>query len=133
MTLEALYDYAAENGIDVDRIDLNTLTAISIPGAIAINPKAIHNSKEEKTILAHELGHQLKNAFYNISSSPESKEIQECRADRWAIEMCVPFEEMKKAFQNGITEPWELAEHFTVTEDLINKALTLYAHKIYNL
>ena len=133
MTLKTLYKCATKNGIDIDYFELNNLTAVSIPGSIAINPKAVHNSKEEKVVLAHELGHQLRNAFYNISTSLETKERMEYRADRWAIKNLIPFPELLNALKNGITERWELAEHFNVTEDYIDKAHKLYEEELLKL
>ena len=42
----------------------------------------------------------------------------------------VPFDKLLAAFRMGITELWELAEHFGVTEDFIKKAYALYEEKL---
>ncbi len=126
MNLSALYKKAESNNIDIDYFDLKSLIALSIPGAVALNPKSIRNHTEEKVILAHELGHHFKNSFYDISSTFELRERQENRADRWAIENLVPFEELKKAIDSGHTEIYDLAEYFDVTEDFMRNAIYTY-------
>lgn len=42
----------------------------------------------------------------------------------------MPFDKLLAAFRMGITELWELAEHFGVTEDFIKKAYALYEEKL---
>ena len=45
--------------------------------------------------------------------------------------MLIPADELKDAFIHGITEPWELAEYFNVTEDYIQKAYRYYKDNNY--
>ena len=51
---------------------------------------------------------------------------REQRADRWAIKKLLPFEEMKAAITQGNTEIYELADYFTLPEDLIRQAIDYY-------
>lgn len=80
----------------------------------------------QKTILAHEIGHCEKGAFYNRYSSIDIIERHEYRADKWAIEKLLPKDEMVEAFSLGYVDLWNLAEYFDVTEELIKKALFIY-------
>lgn len=49
-------------------------------------------------------------------------------ADKWAIKKLIPKDELEAAFQKGITEVWELAEYFEVTEDFVRKAAKEYGY-----
>ncbi len=133
MTLHELYAIADNNDIDVYHFDLNPIRSMSVPGAIGIDTNLIENTAEEKEQLAHELGHCILGAFYTGTSSYELKEQKEYRADKWAIKKLIPFEELAEALQNGITEPWQLAEYFNVPQSLINKATKLYESKLLEL
>lgn len=126
MKLSALYKKAESNKIDVDFFNLKSLVALSIPGAVALNPQSIGSVKEEKVILAHELGHHFRNSFYDISSTYELRERQEARADRWAVENLVPWDELQKAIDSGHTELYDLAEYFDVTEEFMKRVIKTY-------
>ena len=41
----------------------------------------------------------------------------------------LPFDDLLSAFERGMVEAWQLAEHFDVTEDFIRKAVDIY-HRI---
>ena len=73
--------------------------------------------------LAHELGHCTSDSFYNRYTSFDIRQKHENRADKWAIKKLVPKDELDDAVSRGITEPWDLAEHFNVTEDFMKKAI----------
>jgi len=44
----------------------------------------------------------------------------------------VPFEDIQPAIHAGYVEPWELAEHFDVTDEFIVSALAYY-HNVCGL
>lgn len=129
MEIQQLYDIAEQNGIDIDHFPMEVLKGLSIPGSIALNPKLIKTRNEEKEILAHELGHQIKYAFYKFSDTPTTKARAEVRADRWAVEQLIPLDELKKAFKSGYTMAWQLAEYFDVSCGFIEKAIRIYRAK----
>lgn len=115
MTLDDLYDRAYQEHIEIDDFPMRELTAISFPeNWIAIDTKKIKNKKEEKALLAHELGHCETGSFYNIHSSFDLWAKQEYKANKRAFELLIPYHELTAAIQHGITEIWELAEHFGV-------------------
>ena len=92
---------------------------------VAIDPFKIENTADEKVKLAHELGHCETGAFYNEYSKFDIRAKHERRADKWAIKKLVPEDELKEActFCNN---RYELAEHFGVTEDFMQKVLDYY-------
>lgn len=127
VTLLDLYNRADAQGIDVDDVPMRSLTSVSFPqGWIALDTAKMQTTAEHKSILAHELGHVETGSFYNIYSPFDLRARQEWRADKAAIKMLVPFKRLLSAIRSGCWEVWQLAEHFDVTEELINKALTLY-------
>lgn len=132
MTLNELYTIADNNNISVYYFPLSPMQSLSLPETIAIDVTQLDTALEEKGLLAHELGHCLTWSFYNISSKYNTRSRMEYRADRWVIHNLIPFSEFYEALQNGITERWQLAEYFDVTEDYIDKAITMYEQKIYD-
>ncbi len=79
--------------------------------------------------LAHEIGHCMTGAFYHPYSPLETRERCEYKANKWMIENLLPKKEIQAAFDMGIVEVWELAEHFGVTEDVIRFACFEYFDK----
>ena len=127
VTLLDLYNRADAQGIEVDDVPMRSVTSVSFPqGWIALDTAKIQTTAEHKSILAHELGHVETGSFYNIYSPFDLRAKQERRADKAAIKMLVPFKRILSAMRSGCREVWQLAEYFDVTEELINKAITLY-------
>ena len=131
--LSRLYQIAEEENIEVDCFDLKKREALSTmddDGAcyIAIDPYKLHSTPEERTKLAHELGHCITGSFYNANATVEHRQRHENCADKWAIKKLIPVDELETAAATGCTEIWELAEHFGVTEQFMKKAVCYYAH-----
>ncbi|WP_101697023.1 ImmA/IrrE family metallo-endopeptidase [Clostridium minihomine] len=79
-----------------------------------------------KCVLAHELGHCATGCTHKVSSLLDLIEKHEYKANRWAIEQYIPFDEMSRAIKQGYTERWQLAEYFDMPEPFIQKALNYY-------
>ena len=109
---------------------MQSLKSLSMPNHIGIDRTKMENDQELNTCLAHELGHCMTGSFYNIHSKFDLREKHEHKANKWTIQECIPFDELLFAFQTGITELWEVAEYFGVTEELIKKAYTLYEEQL---
>lgn len=126
MDLLKLYQYAADHDIRVDDFPLTGVKSLSLPGNIAINETAFESAAEKATCIAHELGHCETGSFYNIHCKYDLWEKHEYRADKWAFCYLIPPDEIELAVKSGITEKWELAEYFNVTEQLLQKAIEYY-------
>ena len=131
MNLIDLYEYAEQHGIDIDWFDMQHATALSMPlggdtYGIALNPKSIQTCAEEKSCIAHEIGHCATGSFYNRYSPFDICQQHENHADKWAIYHVIPEESLNEAVSMGYTSTWELAEYFDVDEILIKKAICLY-------
>lgn len=129
MNLTTLYDIAALDNIPVFSFDMNKCESISLLHEgncyIAIDPFKIESTADEKVKLAHELGHCETGAFYNVYAVCDIRAKHERRADKWAIKKLVPEDELKEACKYYVNR-WELAQHFGVTEDFMQKALDYY-------
>ena len=127
MELNEIYNECERNNVNVYYFPFEHTKAISLPdGTIAIDVEKVVNSIEEKEIVAHELGHINTGSFYNVYTPLDIIGKHEKRAEKWAIKTLVPENEFNEAIQNGIIEPWELAEYFDVSVKLMNKAIELY-------
>ena len=132
-TLQSLYHIADQKNIAVDRFALFSREALSLMDEdgscfIAIDPDKIHDETDERSKLAHELGHCATGAFYNRHSNFDCRQKHENKADKWAVLQLIPVEELDEAIAAGHTEIWDLAEHFGVTEDLARKAVCYYVY-----
>lgn len=95
---------------------------------IGIDDKVMQTSAEERVHLAHELGHCMTGAFYSIYSPIDNRGYMERIANNYAIKKLVDEDELMKVIEeyDGNIQPWELAEHFNVTEEFMHKALEYY-------
>lgn len=127
--MEKLYQIANEEHICIDYHPMKKLSAFSLSRTIVIDPSKIRSRRKLKECLAHEIGHHKRNAFYKISSSLETKEWQEERATRWAVQELIPAQDLKEALRQGYTEIWQLAEYFDVSEEFMSEAVRVHTVK----
>lgn len=130
-TLTDLYKIAEKDNISVDAFSLPETESLSLMDSnggcyIAIDPKQIKDSADEKIKLAHELGHCETGSFYNRYAANDLRGKHEKCADKWSFNILIPFEDLNAAIVSGIVEPWELAEHFNVPESYIREAVRYY-------
>ena len=125
MNLYELYEIADENAINVDYFPKRQAVSISIPDSIAIDIDKIETCREEKAVLAHELGHCMTGSFYTISTIDNRGRMEE-RANRWAIKTLLPFSKLNEAVVSGIYETYDLADYFELPELFIKTALNYY-------
>lgn len=122
---------AVENNVIVEYADVPQNGSLSVHGRyadyVALDRVTCANSAEERTHAAHELGHCLLGAFYNVYSELDVREKHEYRANKWAVEHLIPRPALISAIKQGCREPWELAELFDVTEEMIKKAFSVYS------
>lgn len=132
-TVQSLYHLADQENIVVDHFALHSREALSIMDTdgscfVAIDPGKIQNEADERSKLAHELGHCLTGAFYNQYSNFDCRQKHENRADKWAVRQLITVEELDEAIAAGHTEIWDLADHFGVPEEFARKAVCYYVH-----
>lgn len=133
METKRLYKMAERGNVAIDFTPLPSTKAfcIVIGGKkyIAIDKGIRPESNEERVVLAHELGHLKADALYGLDSSPIYRRRLEKRADGIAFGLLVPLRALKQAIKSGDESVSALAEHFSVTEDFMQKAIKYYSEK----
>lgn len=133
MEITALYDFARQQNIEVIPFplpDSHSMSVMSDSGDcfIGIDPAIQNGGIQERVHLSHEIGHCVTGSFYNIYAAVDCRKRHENKADKWAIQNLIPVEALDDAVAHGVTEFWELAEAFGVTEDFAKKAVCYYVH-----
>jgi len=127
MTLHQLYERAYQEHIEIDEVHMRELKAVSFPeGWIAIDPRRFRNETELKCILAHEIGHIETGSFYNVLTPFEIRERCEHKANKRAVHILTPLDEVRLAFRRGYRTAWALAELFDVTQEFAEMAMGIY-------
>ena len=128
--IDKLLILADENNIPIDNACPDNIVSMSV--RFSDGSKVIGLSNEESAshtkyeALAHELGHCMTDSFYAGYSPFELRAKHEHRANTWAVNKIVPFNELCDAVRHGCRELWELAEHFGVSNSFMEKAIMLH-------
>ena len=133
ISVRDLYQEAELNNIPVDHFPMRKREALSIMDldgqcCIALNPAALRGESDERSKLAHELGHCMTGSFYNQYAAVDCRQRHENRADKWAIRRTVTETELDEAVAAGYTELWQLADYFGISEEMMRKAVCLYTY-----
>lgn len=124
-----LYTYAENNCITLKNMYVPVVKSFAMlicgDEYIVMDEQAMENSAEERTHLAHELGHCETGAFYDVDAPEQVRSKAEAQATRWAVKKLIPKKEFEVLLKKGL-QRWELAEHYNVTEDFIQQAYHLY-------
>lgn len=99
--------------------------------AIGLNYDEFGTYIDEKCTLAHELGHYYTGSIYPLFDNQDKilKDKCEYRANKYTINILIPYEDLIKAVKNGNTTNYELADYFEVKIDLIQFAINYYINK----
>ena len=126
MISDKLYLEAEQSGITVlcgAELPLTKSVSLALPdGAmfIGIDDSVMQSRAEERVHLAHELGHCVTGAMYNIRCPIMPRQRYERIADAYAIKKLVDEDELRRVIdeREGDISVWELSEWF---EELIGK------------
>lgn len=97
---------------------------------IAIDPHKVKSIADRKEKTVHELGHCMTGAFYDASCPVIPRGRCEHRATAWSVCYTFSRQTIVKAIRSGLTEIWQLADYFNVTEHFMKDALKYY--KLYS-
>ncbi len=130
--LDGLYKLASDMDVRVCDFPLPECGAVSVMDSggrctIGLDCSKRHSLAEQKTMLAHELGHCSTGAFYNEYSPFSLRSRCERRAEEWAIRKCVPYGRLIAAYRAGFYGNGELAELFGVSESFMHRAVEYYS------
>lgn len=129
MELKKLYEIANKEHIDIINFKMKNKAIIGYYNnycIIGLNYSKIHSYKEEKCILAEELGHYYYSAYYTVNSDQEFIDKQEYRAMKWKSLACVPLKSILSCFMNGIYNLWDIAEKLNVDTNMVEFAINYY-------
>lgn len=127
ITLKQLYERCQDEGIEVDERCMRELRAVSFPeGWIAIDRRRYRDDTDFKCDLAHEIGHIETGSFYNILTPFEIRERCEHKANKRAVQILMPVDDVRRAMRRGYRTPWAMAECFDVTQEFVEMAMEMY-------
>ena len=132
-SLDELYRIAEEEGIKVLSFNLPKNKAVTVNIGddcyIGVDPSVFGRECEERVVLAHEMGHIATGGFYDTDCSQLQRDKIEQKAEKWAIHFLVPIKLLKEAIKNGVYTTSDLAEHFSVPVNYMEKVLKYYTEK----
>ena len=134
MELAKLYDIADKENISIINFKMKNksiICEIDKEYYIGLNYSNFDNSREEKEILAEELGHYYCNALYDINSDEETIRKKEYRARKWAFSTLAPASSLLKLEEEGCQYSYQVAEELGVSEELVNTAYNYYKENNY--
>jgi len=128
VNIEDIIEILEKENIQLEWLNLNNFLGIYIridnQDIIVINNR-LKNIKEIKLSLIHELGHFFTGTIYFCDMDRYYIAKCEYKALKWASMFLMPKEKIVEAINKGITEVWELAEYFEVSEELVGFRLCL--------
>jgi Zn-dependent peptidase ImmA (M78 family) len=110
-----------------------------LPPVIGLNRSLSISRARLRSVLAEELGHhfttvgdRIPKTYFNRRQLLEISRA-EYRALKWAAIFLIPKKSLQHAISSGLKEKWELAEHFDVTQKLIEFRLKLTDTRSFNI
>lgn len=134
MELNKLYDIANKENISVIDFKMKNKAIIGKVGkdcCIGLNYSKIDTSREEKELLAEELGHYYYDAFYNDNSDVITIQQKEYRANKWKCTVLVTVNDFRQAIKNGLYTLYDIAEHLNLSEETVQFAYDYYKENQY--
>lgn len=127
ITLIELYERAETQGVEIIEVHTRKVeAAVFEDGFIFIDRTKLRSDVELKCALAHELGHWETASFYNVLTPYETWERCERKANKRAVEILMPLDDVRRALRRGYVTVWALAELFEVTQDFAQMAMDMY-------
>lgn len=109
----------------------------ALPPVIFISKAITKSSSLFACVLAEELGHHfttigdcIPKSYYSYADRMKVDKM-EYKALRWAANYLIPENELLDVLKSGLFEPWELADHFNVTDEMALFRLRLFKLKQY--
>lgn len=122
-----LYKLAQENNIDVISTELPTTESCSVrvDGKYYIGMDSALYGPEERIHLAHELGHCLSGAMYNVYAPLDNRAKHELRAEQWSLRRLIPRDILTDKLAQGYNA-WDIADMLNVPVRYVSKAYDMY-------
>lgn len=126
------YDFCKENNVRVI-----PFAGIPQPGAtvrdgaeyaVFLDFSQIRSTRLLRGICCHEMCHVATGALHRAMSPFEQAQRSEYRANRYAAQHFLTEKAFRRAFREGYTEAWQLAEYFDLPEQDVKRALDYWVH-----
>lgn len=131
--MDDLLHFAEMNNYQVFYNEIDGIKSISLEYNnklfINIDESKFETDREKRVCLAHEIGHCVSGTLYTINHSNLYRGSAEYRADYRAAKLLVPIDELKNCVAKGLTEKYELADYFNITEEFVERVLYIYRNK----
>lgn len=126
-----LLEYIETEKLEVieDHIPIDKIKGLYFDSTIIIDIGKIDTSREKRCILAEEIGHHYTNSGHIINQEDISNRKQENKAREWAFNKLILMDNIIHAYQSGVRNRYELAEHLDVTESFLSEAIKYYQRK----
>lgn len=126
---EKLLKKATDANISVYEYNLgeSNLEGLYYDNNIALSNK-IETTNRKACIIAEELGHHYTSSGNILNTKDIGSMRQEHRARRWAYDIMVKEQDIKKAISAGCREIWEIAEYLDIDEQFLRDALVYYGY-----
>jgi hypothetical protein len=121
---EGVFFYTGDYGLDGE-CDSVIVSDGSRYG-IFLDIQKVRTPLRELMAISHEYGHFKTGSLYSLDADEVTRRRAENRADKAQIRRLIPQADYKAALAGGCRSVYELAEHFSVTEDFMRKAVTYY-------
>lgn len=125
METEDLYRECDQAGVRVFHTALPSIKGVANSKGFIVLDKDLRGVAE-KEALAHEMGHLETGACYTLNAPAWAQKKAENKASKWAYRKLIPRQQLRTAMMSGIIAPYELAEHFGVSEKFIKRAMIYY-------
>ncbi|MGL4571823.1 MAG: ImmA/IrrE family metallo-endopeptidase [Clostridium sp.] len=124
---ETLLNEAASLNVKVIEANLITRDGRCVGNKIAINKNL--TTKEKACVLAEELGHFHKTVGDITDQKKIENRKQELIARRWSYKRTVGILDIIKAFENGCTTYYDVAEYLNVPQKFLIEVIDYYKLK----
>jgi Zn-dependent peptidase ImmA (M78 family) len=142
---QKLLEIAKREGIVIEYWDFRPpleavyWSAPGLPPIIGLNKPLAKSTQHLRSVLAEELGHhfttvgdRIPKTYFNRRQLLEISRA-EYRAMKWGALFLIQKKALMHAIHDGKKEKWELAEHFNVTQKLIEFRLKLTDTRTFNI
>ncbi|MEK4425917.1 ImmA/IrrE family metallo-endopeptidase [Solibacillus sp. FSL K6-1523] len=129
MNYEQLEEEVYQHDIEIyERYMAPRIKGLYSDNIIQLN-KRIKTLREKKCVLAEEFGHYHTSVGDILDQSNSINRKQELIARRWAYNKLVPLSKIVAAYDQYLTNSYELANYLDVTEEFLDDALKWYKSK----
>ena len=112
--ISKLTQFADENSIGLFYRNIPQTKSFSLPGCVVLDTDYIYHPGQETVALAYGIASCYYENFYNTSSSKLDRRRADVKNSKFSFAHVLPHESIMEAVEEGYTEPYEIAKHFSL-------------------